>query len=91
MFRVGDGAIPAIPETLSDEGQDFLGHCFEHDPRERPTASELMDHAFVKVLIIATALILLCKCLVCTEITIVTLAPLGLFIRCLQWIKLYKG
>ncbi|XP_020895625.1 mitogen-activated protein kinase kinase kinase 4 [Exaiptasia diaphana] len=48
MFRVGDGATPAIPETLSEEGQDFLQQCFLHDPHDRPTASELMDHAFIK-------------------------------------------
>jgi len=52
MFKVGDGATPAIPETLSDEGQDFLSECFLHDPRERPTASDLMDHPFVKVYVI---------------------------------------
>lgn len=49
MFKVGDGAIPAIPDTLSEEGYDFLQLCFLHDPRERPTANELMDHSFVKV------------------------------------------
>ncbi|EDO36853.1 predicted protein [Nematostella vectensis] len=52
MFRVGDGGIPAIPETLSEEGQDFLYHCFLHDPRDRATASGLMDHSFVKVVIV---------------------------------------
>ncbi|XP_031553108.1 mitogen-activated protein kinase kinase kinase 4-like isoform X3 [Actinia tenebrosa] len=48
MFKVGDGAIPAIPDTLSEEGRDFLHSCFLHDPRERPTANDLMDHSFVK-------------------------------------------
>ena len=49
MFKVGMGGTPAIPESLSEEGQDFLEHCLEHDPKQRWTASELLDHPFVKV------------------------------------------
>lgn len=49
MFKVGDGATPAIPETLSEEGQDFLLCCFNHDAFARSTAIDLMDHPFVKV------------------------------------------
>ena len=49
MFKVGDGATPAIPETLSEEGQDFLLLCFNHDAFVRSTAIELMDHPFAKV------------------------------------------
>ena len=49
MFKVGEGATPAIPETLSVEGQDFLLFCFLHDPYARHTAIQLMDHSFVKV------------------------------------------
>jgi serine/threonine protein kinase len=49
MFRVGDGALPVIPDTLSEEGTDFLQYCFLHAPRDRPTANDLMDHSFVKV------------------------------------------
>ena len=49
MYKVGVGATPAIPESLSEEGQDFLLCCFLHDPYERQTASELMDNPFVKV------------------------------------------
>ena len=49
MFKVGEGATPCIPETLSEEGQDFLLCCFLHDPYERHTANQLMDHSFVKV------------------------------------------
>ena len=49
MFKVGMGGTPAIPESLSEEGQNFLEHCLEHDPKQRWTASELLDHPFVKV------------------------------------------
>nr|XP_048276748.1 mitogen-activated protein kinase kinase kinase 4 isoform X2 [Myodes glareolus] len=49
MYRVGMGHKPPIPERLSPEGKDFLSHCLESDPKMRWTASQLLDHAFVKV------------------------------------------
>ncbi|XP_006882884.1 PREDICTED: mitogen-activated protein kinase kinase kinase 4 [Elephantulus edwardii] len=49
MYKVGMGHKPAIPEKLSPEGKDFLSHCLESDPKMRWTASQLLDHAFVKV------------------------------------------
>lgn len=29
MIRVGKGEAPPIPEGLSEEAKDFLGHCLE--------------------------------------------------------------
>ena len=49
MFKVGMGGLPTVPEHLSDEGKDFLSHCFETDPRARWMASQLQNHPFVKV------------------------------------------
>ncbi|KAJ3610506.1 hypothetical protein NHX12_022598 [Muraenolepis orangiensis] len=49
MYKVGMGHIPPIPEKLSTEGKDFLGHCLESEPRRRWTANMLLDHPFVKV------------------------------------------
>lgn len=43
------GHKPPIPERLSPEGKDFLSHCLESEPRMRWTASQLLDHSFVKV------------------------------------------
>lgn len=43
------GHKPPIPERLSLEGKDFLSHCLESEPRLRWTASQLLDHSFVKV------------------------------------------
>ena len=43
------GHKPPIPEKLSTEGKDFLGHCLESEPKRRWTASMLLDHPFVKV------------------------------------------
>uniref|UniRef100_A0A453BPG1 mitogen-activated protein kinase kinase kinase n=1 Tax=Aegilops tauschii subsp. strangulata TaxID=200361 RepID=A0A453BPG1_AEGTS len=39
---------PPIPENLSLEGKDFLQCCFKRNPAERPTASELLDHPFIR-------------------------------------------
>ncbi|XP_062286270.1 mitogen-activated protein kinase kinase kinase 4 isoform X2 [Scomber scombrus] len=49
MYKVGMGHKPPIPEKLSTEGKDFLGHCLESEPKRRWTASMLLDHTFVKV------------------------------------------
>ncbi|XP_065056880.1 mitogen-activated protein kinase kinase kinase 4-like [Rhopilema esculentum] len=47
IYRVGAGAVPGIPESLSDEGKDFLMNCFKRDPKDRWTAEMLEGHHFV--------------------------------------------
>ncbi|KAK9812977.1 hypothetical protein WJX72_006759 [[Myrmecia] bisecta] len=37
---------PPLPDNISDDCRDFLQRCLKHDPRERPTATELLQHAF---------------------------------------------
>ncbi|KAG2467321.1 M3K4 kinase, partial [Polypterus senegalus] len=49
MYKVGMGHKPPVPEKLSTEGKDFLTHCLESEPKRRWTASQLLDHPFVKV------------------------------------------
>jgi serine/threonine protein kinase len=49
MFKVGMGETPEVPESLSQEGQEFVDKCLQHDPKERWTASELLQHNFCKV------------------------------------------
>ncbi|XP_024976562.1 mitogen-activated protein kinase kinase kinase 5 [Cynara cardunculus var. scolymus] len=39
---------PSIPEKMSPEGKDFLRCCFIRNPAERPTASMLLEHRFLK-------------------------------------------
>ncbi|KAG0467138.1 hypothetical protein HPP92_018718 [Vanilla planifolia] len=39
---------PTIPEALSSEGKDFLQRCFHRNPAERPTATMLLDHPFIR-------------------------------------------
>ncbi|XWS45306.1 hypothetical protein CRYUN_Cryun15aG0125300 [Craigia yunnanensis] len=47
MFKVMRDT-PLIPEILSPEGKDFLRCCFRRNPAERPSASMLLEHRFVK-------------------------------------------
>lgn len=51
MFKVGMGESPEIPSSLSEEGVDFVECCLFHDPKERWTANELLQHHnFCKVI-----------------------------------------
>ncbi|XP_055622452.1 mitogen-activated protein kinase kinase kinase 4 isoform X2 [Toxorhynchites rutilus septentrionalis] len=49
MFKVGMGETPEIPSCLSEEGYDFVESCLQHDPKQRKTAEELLQHNFCKV------------------------------------------
>lgn len=49
MFKVGMGERPETPDSLIDEGHDFLDKCLVHNPKERATAAELLNHNFVNV------------------------------------------
>ncbi|CAA0834359.1 Mitogen-activated protein kinase kinase kinase YODA [Striga hermonthica] len=49
MFKVAyHKELPSIPDHLSDEGKDFVSRCLQWDPVHRATASELLEHPFVK-------------------------------------------
>jgi len=50
MFKVGMGVLPTIPDSLNDEGQQFVDRCLQHDPYTRATVSELLEHNFIKVI-----------------------------------------
>ena len=38
---------PEFPENVGDEGHEFLSLCFQHEPRERPSARALLKHPFI--------------------------------------------
>lgn len=49
MFKIGNSKdLPTIPDHLSDEGKDFVKQCLQRNPLCRPTAAQLLNHAFVK-------------------------------------------
>lgn len=48
MFKILHNESPPLPEYLSAEGKDFLQCCFRTNPAERPPASKLLEHPFVR-------------------------------------------
>jgi len=48
IFRIGSmKAIPPLPDDISDNCRDFLACTFELEHTKRPTAAELLAHAFL--------------------------------------------
>ena len=50
MFIAADGSLPRIPDTLSDDGRDFIQRCCNRDPVQRSTSEELQGHPWVNIL-----------------------------------------
>ncbi|XP_021728051.1 mitogen-activated protein kinase kinase kinase 3-like [Chenopodium quinoa] len=49
IFKIGNSKdIPEIPDFLSSEAKNFLHLCLKRDPADRPLASSLLDHPFVR-------------------------------------------
>ncbi|GAV88881.1 Pkinase domain-containing protein [Cephalotus follicularis] len=49
IFKIGNSKdIPEIPENLSNDVKSFVKLCLQRDPSARPTASQLLDHSFVR-------------------------------------------
>uniref|UniRef100_A0A803L087 mitogen-activated protein kinase kinase kinase n=1 Tax=Chenopodium quinoa TaxID=63459 RepID=A0A803L087_CHEQI len=48
IYRIGKGAAPPIPDTLSKDGRDFIQQCLRVNPNDRPTAAELLEHSFLR-------------------------------------------
>ncbi|KAI5058131.1 hypothetical protein GOP47_0026301 [Adiantum capillus-veneris] len=47
LFKVKKGELPPMPEHLSPEGKDFVCRCLKFHAKDRPTASELLQHPFL--------------------------------------------
>ncbi|KAJ2708249.1 ATP binding [Coemansia sp. IMI 203386] len=47
LYSIGQRGRPKIPNDMSDPGQDFLEQALQVDLEKRPTAKDLIDHAFV--------------------------------------------
>lgn len=48
LFRIGKGEAPLIPSSLSVDARDFIFKCLQVIPEDRPTATQLLEHPFVK-------------------------------------------
>uniref|UniRef100_A0A915K9H4 Protein kinase domain-containing protein n=1 Tax=Romanomermis culicivorax TaxID=13658 RepID=A0A915K9H4_ROMCU len=49
IWKVGNGAVPHIPDSISPDCRDFLLKCLKTKSCERSTAEQLLEHPFVKV------------------------------------------
>lgn len=49
MFKIGNSKeLPVIPDHLSEDGKNFVKLCLHRNPLNRPTASKLLEHPFVR-------------------------------------------
>ncbi|CAL9203790.1 unnamed protein product, partial [Musa hybrid cultivar] len=48
FYRIGSGEQPPIPTYLSKDARDFISQCVQVNPDDRPTASRLFEHPFVR-------------------------------------------
>jgi len=49
LWKVGHGTVPTIPESLDHRCKDFLMKCFGPAPKQRLSASDLVEHDFAKI------------------------------------------
>ncbi|KAG6486518.1 hypothetical protein ZIOFF_055094 [Zingiber officinale] len=48
LYKIGHGEPPTIPDSLSRDARDFIRKCVQVNPDDRPNASQLLEHPFVK-------------------------------------------
>ncbi|OMJ22341.1 Serine/threonine-protein kinase sepA [Smittium culicis] len=48
LYHIVEDERPPFPENISAQLHDFLTICFEKDPKNRPTASQLVNHPWLK-------------------------------------------
>ena len=47
IFNIVKGTPPAISERWSEDFRDFVSKCLTKNPKNRPTAADLLRHPFV--------------------------------------------
>lgn len=48
LFNIVEDRHPPLPDNLNEVLRSFLKVCFKKDPRQRPTAAELVEHRWLK-------------------------------------------
>ncbi|KAI8062914.1 HA-tagged protein kinase [Gongronella butleri] len=46
--QVGQGIAPPIPEKFPADVREFINQCFVVNPKDRPTATDLLSHPFLQ-------------------------------------------
>ncbi|CAH8375100.1 unnamed protein product [Eruca vesicaria subsp. sativa] len=50
IFKIGNSKdLPEIPDHLSNDAKNFIRLCLQRNPTVRPTASQLLEHPFLRV------------------------------------------
>lgn len=47
-LQIGSSSRPTVPDDISAEANDFLDQTFEIEHKDRPAATELLQHAFIR-------------------------------------------
>ncbi|KAK1423932.1 hypothetical protein QVD17_19243 [Tagetes erecta] len=49
LYRIAfSDEIPTIPDSISEQGRDFVSKCLIRDPKQRWTVKQLVEHPFVQ-------------------------------------------
>ncbi len=49
LFHIAsDPSPPPFPDMMNEQARDFLLKCFHRDSKERPNASKLLQHPFIR-------------------------------------------
>lgn len=56
MYHIAAGHLPQLPspDQMSEEGQAFLMHTLQRDPRDRPTAVDLLEDPWIMCIRLST-------------------------------------
>lgn len=48
LFKITDDPAPTLGSSFSADFNDFVNCCLQKDPQKRPSASELLEHKFIR-------------------------------------------
>lgn len=48
LYKIRKSTPPHVPDSKFKDARDFILQCLQGNPTSRPTATQLLDHPFVK-------------------------------------------